>query len=129
LGSTAVSLIVISRGSPEARIAALVAFCSLAFLLAVIDTLVRADAIDLLGADFFGVTGLIGTLVLFEALIGASLLVAVTAGFLNVANARQALEMVVATALVLLVLNFLHSYLLIVRFSAVGIMKRNVIDV
>ena len=129
LGSAAVILTVISRGSPDARIAALVVFFSLAFFLTIIDTLVRTDAIDLLGADFFGVTGLIGTLVLFEALIGASLLVAVIAGFLNVANASQAFEMVVATALVLLVFNFLHSYLLVVRFSAVGIMRRNVIDV
>jgi len=79
--------------------------------------------------DLFGVTGLIGTLVLFESLIGASLLVVVIAGFLNVANAAGALAMLAVTTLVLLIFNFLHSYLLVVRFSAVGIMRRNVIDV
>jgi len=129
LGSTATCLSIIANGSREALIAGVVAFVALAFFLTIIDTLVRADSIELLGADFLGVLGLIGTLMLFESFIGASLLVAVIAGFLNVANANQAVQMVIATALVLLVLNFLHSYLLIVRFSAVGIMKRNVIDV
>jgi hypothetical protein len=129
LGSAAVSLIVMSNGSGDARIAALVAFLALAFFLTILDTLVRSDAIDLLGADFLGVTGLIGTLVLFESLIGASLLVFLIAGFLNVANAAEALGMFAVTTLVLLIFNFLHSYLLVVRFSAVGIMRRNVIDV
>ena len=129
LGSAAVTLILMSRGSGEARIAALVAFLALTFFVTIIDTLVRSDAIDLLGVDFLGVTGLIGTLVLFESLIGASLLVILFAGFLNVANAMGALEMLVMTTLVLLIFNFLHSYLLLVRFSAVGIMRRNVIDV
>jgi hypothetical protein len=129
LGSAAVTLTVMSNGSRDARIAAVVAFLALAFFATVIDTLVRSDAIELLGVDLFGVTGLIGTLVLFESLIGASLLVVVIAGFLNVANAAGALAMLAVTTLVLLIFNFLHSYLLVVRFSAVGIMRRNVIDV
>ena len=47
----------------------------------------------------------------------------------SVANAAEAFGMLAVTTLVLLILNFLHSYLLVVRFSAVGIMRRNVIDV
>jgi hypothetical protein len=129
LGSAAIALTVMSNGSRDARIAAVVAFLALAFFVTIIDTLVRGDAIELLGADLFGVTGLIGTLVLFESLIGVSLLVIVLAGFLNVATAAGALEMLAVTTLVLLIFNFLHSYLLVVRFSAVGIMRRNVIDV
>jgi hypothetical protein len=129
LGSAAITLTLMSNGSRDARIAALVAFLALAFFLTIIDTLVRTDAIDLLGADFLGVTGLIGTLVLFESFMGASLLVFLIAGFLNVANAAEALGMFAVTTLVLLIFNFLHSYLLVVRFSAVGIMRRNVIDV
>jgi len=118
-----------SNGSRDARIAALVAFLALAFFITIVDTLVRSDAIDLLGADFLGVTGLIGTLVLFESLIGASMMVILVAGFLNVGNAAEALGMLAVTTLVLLIFNFVHSYLLVVRFSAVGIMRRNVIDV
>ena len=107
----------------------MIVFAALAFSLSIVDTLIRSDAVDLLGADLFGVTGMIGTLLLFEALIGASLLVVLVAGFRNVANAREALEMLAVTTLVLLIFNFMHSYLLVVRFSAVGIMRRNVIDV
>ena len=129
LGSSAITLMVMSSGSRDAQIAAFVAFTALAFFVTVIDTLLRSDAIDLLGVDFLGVTGLIGTLVLFEGLIGTSLLVILVAGFLNVANAAEALGMLAMTTLVLLILNFLHSYLLVVRFSAVGIMRGNVIDV
>jgi hypothetical protein len=128
LGSAAITLAVMSNGSRDARIAAIVAFLALAFFVTILDTLVRSDAIDLLGVDLLGVTGLIGTLVLFESLIGASLLVILIAGFLNVANAAGALGMFAVTTLVLLIFNFLHSYLLVVRFSAVGIMRRNVID-
>jgi len=129
LGSAAVTLAVISKGSGDARIAALVVFLALAFFVTIIDTLVRSDSIDLLGIDFLGVTGVIGTLVLFESLIGASLVVILVTGFLNVANAAEAFVMLAVTTLVLLILNFLHSYLLVVRFSAVGIMRHNVIDV
>jgi hypothetical protein len=129
LGSAAVLLGVVARGSRDAGFAALIVFAALAFSLSIVDTLIRSDAVDLLGADLFGVTGMIGTLLLFEALIGASLLVVLVAGFLNVANAREALEMLAVTTLVLLIFNFMHSYLLVVRFSAVGIMRRNVIDV
>ena len=129
LGSAAVLLGVMAHGSSGAGLAALIVFAALAFSLAIVDTLIRSDAVDLLGADLVGVTGMIGALLLFEALIGTSFVVVLIAGFLNVASAREALEMLVVTTLVLLIFNFLHSYLLVVRFSAVGIMKRNVIDV
>ena len=119
----------ISKGSGDARIAALVVFLALAFFVTIIDTLVRSDSIDLLGIDFLGVTGVIGTLVLFESLIGASLVIILVTGFLNVANAAEAFVMLAVTTLVLLILNFLHSYLLVVRFSAVGIMRHNVVEV
>jgi hypothetical protein len=129
LGSAAVLLAVMAQGSLDAVVAAAIVFVALAFSLSILDTLVRSDAVDLLGADLLGVTGMIGTLLLFETLIGASFLIVLIAGFLNVASAMEALEMLAVTTLVLLIFNFLHSYLLVVRFSAVGIMRRNVIDV
>ena len=129
LGSVAIILQLMATGSRGAVLAGLVAFTAFAFLLTILDTLVRNDAMDLLGTDFFGVTGVIGTLVLFELLINTSLLVILFAGFVNVSSASEALGMLAVTGLVLFILIFLHSYLLVVRFSAVGIMRRNVIDV
>jgi hypothetical protein len=129
LAATASMLVLMVNGSRDAAIAAFVVFAGLAFLLTIIDTLVRTDAVELLGADLLGVTGLIGTLVLFEWLIAASLLIVLIAGFLSVSSGSEALGMLAVTSLVLFILIFLHSYLLVVRFSAVGIMRRNVIDV
>ena len=125
----AVVLGLIASGSAYTGIAALTGFTALIFLLTVIDTLIRAGAVELLGTDLLAVTGVIGTLLLFEFLIGASLGIAVVAGVLSISSSFEALAMLGATALVLLLVNFLHSYLLVVRFSAVGIMSRNVIDI
>ena len=118
-----------SDGTRYTIVAGLVGFIGFAFFLTVLDTLLRTDAVDLLGVDLLGVTGLIGTLLLFETLIVASLVIVLVMGFLKVSSGTEALAMLAVTTLVLFVLNFLHSYLLVVRFSAVGIMKRNVIDV
>lgn len=128
LAASVVVIALLASGSREAAVAAIPGFAALAFLLTIIDTLIRSDAVDLLGADLLGVTGLIGTLLLFEFLVVASLLVAVIFGFLNVSNFGEAIAMFAVTTLVLFFFNFLHSYLLVVRFSAVGIMRRNVID-
>jgi hypothetical protein len=129
LGSLFVILQLMAGASRSASIAAVIAFAAVAFFLTIIETLVRNDAVELLGTDLFGVTGVIGTLVGFELLINASLLVVLVACFINASNGNGALAMLAVTGLVLFILIFLHSYLLVVRFSAVGIMRRNVIDV
>jgi hypothetical protein len=108
---------------------ALVSFLAFAFLLTLVDTVIRADAVDLLGTDLFRVAGLIGILMSFETLVTASALALLVAGFANVAGATGALAMLGAAFVAVLALNILHSYLLLVRFSAVAIMRRNVIEV
>jgi len=108
---------------------AVVTIAALGFLLTVFDTLVRSDAVALLGTDLFRVTGLIGILVLFEAMIGGSCVMMLGAGLLNVAGLRSAVAMMATTAAAIGLLNVLHSYLLLVRYSAVDIMRQNVIEV
>jgi hypothetical protein len=129
LTAVAVLLARIWMRAHDVAIPALVAFGALAFFLTIIDTLIRTDAVDLLGVDLLGITGLIGTLVAFECLIGGALGIAMVIGFLKVSSLNGALIMIGVTTLVLFIFNFLHSYLLVVRFSAVGIMRRNVIEV
>jgi hypothetical protein len=51
------------------------------------------------------------------------------AGFLNVARPADAVVMLGLTGISLVLLNVLHSYLLLVRFSVVGIMRQNVVAV
>jgi len=117
---------------PETRgiaIASFVTFAGLAFLLTIFETLLRTGAMDLLGTDLIRVTSLIGSLVLFESMLGASLLIALVAGFLNVASATGAITMTVILVIAALFRSLIHSYLLLVRFSTVGIMRRNALDV
>jgi hypothetical protein len=108
---------------------AVVTIAALGFLLTIFDTLVRSDAVALLGTDLFRVTGLIGILLLFEAMIGGSCAMMLGAGLLNVAGLRSAVAMMATTAVAVGLLNVLHSYLLLVRYSAVDIMRQNVIEV
>ena len=112
-----------------AGIVSLVAFLGLAFLLTVIDTLVRGDAIELFGTDLIRVSGVIGILLMFEALIGASIAIVIVIGFLNVGSAAEAIAMLGVVAGGVLLVSLLHSYLLLVRFSAIGIMRHNVVEI
>jgi hypothetical protein len=108
---------------------AAVIFLALAFCLTLIETLIRSDAVELLGTDLIRVTGLIGILVSFETIVAASLLVMLTVGFMNVARPGDALAMLGVTSVAAAFLSILHSYLLLVRFCAVGIMRQNVVAV
>jgi hypothetical protein len=123
------AVLLVPAGVAGASALAVEVFLSLAFFLTLIDTLVRCDAVDLFGTDLIRVTGVIGILLLFESMIGASLVLVVIVGFLNVARLTDALVMLGAAAVVIALLNLLHSYLLLVRFSAVGIMRRNVVEI
>jgi hypothetical protein len=121
-----VALLIWIAGAPAIGI---VSFCAFAFLLTLLDSLIRADAVDLLGTDLIRVAGLIGILMSLEGLVTASFIAILAAGFLNVARAADALAMLGATAAVIVILSLLHSYLLLVRYSAIAIMRRNVVEV
>jgi hypothetical protein len=117
---------------PDARGAAfisVVTIAALAFLLTIVDTLIRNDAVELLGADLLRVTALISILVSTEVMIVSACTVALGAGFLNIASFKSALGMLATTAIVAVLLNILHSYLLLVRYSAVDMMRQNVIEI
>jgi len=116
---------------PDTRGAAVilvVMLAALGFLLTIIETVVRGDAVDLLGRDLFRVAGLIGILLLFEATISGLCAVIVGVGFLNIAGWRDALLMLGIGAVVIVFMTLVHGYLLLVRFSAIGIMRRNVVE-
>jgi hypothetical protein len=112
-----------------AALAGLVTLAALGFLLTILETVIRSDAIELLGTDLFRLSGLIGILLAFEAMISGSCAAMVGVGFLNIAGWRNALVMLGTGAIAIVFMNVLHSYLLLVRFSAVGIMRQNVVEV
>src|SRR5262249_48167688 len=108
---------------------AIILFLALAFCLSLVETLIRADAVELLGTDLIRVIGLLGILMSFEMMIAAAVGVMLAAGFLNVAGLMDAGVMLGLTGISVICLSMLHSYLLLVRFSAVGIMRQNVVAV
>jgi hypothetical protein len=110
-----------SRGG---AVISIVILTFLAFILLTIHTLARSDAIDLLGRDLLGVSGVFGVLFVFESLILSAAGIAVLAGFLSVSRFPEFVVAAVFGGLAVAFLSALHSYLLVVRFSAVGIMKR-----
>ena len=93
----------------------------LAFSLMILETLMRGDAVDALGQDLSGVVGVFGTLAMIEA---AFVVVAATvaAWILEVVESTE-VTAVVGVFLIGL-LSAAHSYLLLVRYSAVGIMSK-----
>ena len=127
LACAGIILIPVWRGG--AATLAIVIFLALAFFFTLLETLIRADAVELLGTDLIRVTGLVGILMSFEMLIGGSFALILIAGFVNVARLADAVTMLGAAAVVVIFLNLFHSYLLLVRFSAVDIMRRNVVEV
>jgi hypothetical protein len=127
LGSGAILLsIVFFHGAP--LLAAFI-FLSLAFCLSVIETLIRAGAVELAGTDLIRVTGLLGILMSFELTIAVSLGLLLFAGFLNVGRLMDALVMLGTAGLVVVFLTVLHSYLLLVRYSAIAVMRQNAVEI
>jgi len=125
----ATSLLLIPAAFAGAATIAVVTFLALAFFLTLLDTVIRADATELLGTDLFRLAGLLGILMSIEGMVAASLVTVLVAGFSNVASSADAVVMLGAALLAVLFLNLLHSYLLLVRFSAVAIMRQNVVQV
>jgi hypothetical protein len=96
---------------------------SIWFALSVFETAIRCNALELLGTNFFQVVGLIGTLVAFEALIIGAFAIGVTTLLLTISGSTELLLALGVSTISFVFLTVLHSYLLVVRFRAVGIMK------
>jgi len=112
-----------------ASVISIVTFLSIAFFLTLLDTLIRADAVVLLGTDLIRVVGLIGILVSFESMVALSPMILLFVGVLKIAGLMDAVVVLAATVAVALFVNLLHSYLLVVRFSAIAIMRQNVVEI
>jgi hypothetical protein len=108
---------------------AVVSFAAVAFLFGLVDTLVRGDAIDLLGTDLFRVAALLGILEAIEGMVAASLLALLVGAASSAEEPRNVAAMAGAAAAAAMFINLMHSYLLLVRFSAIAIMRRNVVEI
>ena len=95
------------------------------FIVGVLETLVRRDAVDLLATSLLPLSAVMGCLRLAEGVIGFVLL-----GSAAVALAQRIGERagrILFAGFVVLFWMIVHSYLVAVRYSAIDIMRRNVV--
>ena len=88
------------------------------------ETLVRRDAVELLATDLLTLVAVVGCLRLLEGTLGLLLLGSAAVAFLE--SSKIVLAGVFAVIVVLLWM-IVHSYLVAVRYSAIDIMRRNVV--
>ncbi len=110
---------------PDVRWAALAGLgvlVLLAFCLMTLETLIRSDAVEVLGLDLSRVVGIVLALALLET---AAVLTVAVASAVAIQVVGSVGGLVVGGALLAGVLSVNHSYMLLVRYSAVGIMRRD----
>jgi hypothetical protein len=113
----------------SASLTGITIFLCIAFFLTILDTLIRSDAVELFGTDLIRVGGVIGILVMFETLISASAALGIISGFLMISSGAEAAAMLGLAVAGIIMMNAFHSYLLLVRFSAIVIMRQNVVEI
>jgi hypothetical protein len=93
-----------------------------AFGLMVMDTLLRCDAIEALGRHLGPIVLAVGAIGVFEMIIRAWA-VAATVILTSLMPSPAALLVAIPAGAILL--SIVHSYLLLVRYSAIGIIRRH----
>jgi hypothetical protein len=94
------------------------------FVLTVFETAIRSNSVDELGRDLFLVAGVIGTLVFFEAMMIASALALAVIVASFVTDAKGTAMLVIGGLCAAALLTLLHTYLMIVRYSALHVLAR-----
>lgn len=95
----------------------------LAFVLMLLDTLLRCDAVDTLGPELISVVAVVAAIGLIEVGVRLSALMATV---IAVRVLPGVLVLVVAVPVVAITLSVTHSYLLVVRYSAIGIIRHQI---
>jgi hypothetical protein len=93
------------------------------FALTVLETAIRADALESLGRELFLVTGIVGTLVTFEVCVSAGVVLGLATVMFFVSTPFGVLLALGSAGIAVLFLTVLHAYLLVARYSAVSILS------
>lgn len=126
LFGTAVIFLMLSRQDPSGGTLAIgiVVVLGVWFIVGMLETIVRRDATDLLATDLFGLAAVVGCLRLAEGILGFIVLGSAVAVLLRSSEIALA---GVFTGLVVLFWMLVQSYLVALRYSAIDIMRRNVV--
>ena len=94
------------------------------FVLTVFETVLRLDALETFGRELFTTVGLIGVLVLFEAMMAGSVIGVGIIAMSFVSDTAGLWLLLSGVILAAIVLTVLHSYLIVVRYSAMTLLAR-----
>jgi len=100
---------------------------ALVFVLALLESVVRRDALDLLAVDLIGVAGLVGILLSVEGLLGLVLWGGVAVALLMASGGAEVMLALTVFAAATMVWMVVHSYLIAVRYAAIDIMRKHVV--
>ena len=103
-----------------AAVAGAVVIALVAFFLTILDTLIRCNALELLGRSLSGVLLVIGVPAVMELGFWAF---AASLAFIAVMTPTAPGVVIALTGFLIVALSVVHSYLLLARYSAVGIMR------
>jgi len=108
---------------------AAVVMCAIWFATFTAETLIRKNALALLGVDLFSVTAALGVLWILEAAAIGAVAAVSAAVFQQVSLPVEFLAAAGFAAAGLVLLAMFRSYLFVVRFSTIDIMRSHVLDV
>ena len=95
----------------------------LAFALMLLDALIRTDALEVVGDQLGQLVAVVGTLALLEASLLASAVLFLGVSFGMTSGAGGVSGVFLLALALAAILSVAHSYLLLVRYSSVGIMR------
>jgi hypothetical protein len=131
LGGMAVLLgavVVQGSGGGGLGMIAVVTLAGLWFLVAIAEVVIRRDAVELVARNLIPLAASVGFLLLLEVFFAVLIWGGGVTVLLMSSNSSEVLLGIGLLAALAVPWTILHSYLVLVRFSMVDIMRRNVVD-
>jgi hypothetical protein len=118
-------------GTIQAGIVSTIILLGLWWILNVAETLVRRDAVELLATHLTAVSGALGSLLGIQLLSSTAFLAVIGLSIRLMLRSSSAAPFFVAGVLMVFAMLFwtiVHSYLVVVRYSTIDIMRDNVVE-
>jgi hypothetical protein len=120
-----------AREGLQTGIASAIILLAIWWIASTAETLVRRDAMDLLAMDLPGVSGAMASLLGFQLLFSTAAIAVLGLSIRLIFRASSPLPFLAAACLMLATVVFwtiVHSYLVVVRYSTIDIMRANVVE-
>jgi hypothetical protein len=131
IGSSLVVLIALTTHESQAAIVSAVILLGIWWILNVAETLIRRDAVELLATHLPTVSGALGSLLGLQLLLSFAALSALALSVRMMFHSSSPAPFLAAAFLMIaamLIWTVVHSYLVVVRYSTIDIMRNNVVE-